>query len=499
MSSQTLSSLYAREFNIPQELACIVSNRFKTYEDARKFLCPELSQLHNPDTMPDIEQAVCKIANSLRMGEDILIYAHDDPDGFCSATILYYTLCDVRRGGKPEIFIYPINREKDGYVLNPEVLKAYKNRGAKVLITVDFGISNKENFRIASEMGLELIICDHHETNLTAFPVPAIDPKRPDSEYPFRELAGVGVTLKLCQSIYKQMFGLNCREFLKLKGDFLAITMIGTIADRVMPVNENRVFCYEGLKALTRLDKPWAKYFSVTKKISFPVIFAEIIPLLQSASLEDSNLGIEFFTTESDERFALIAEKLRTIEDNRKVTIDTMFQIAIAAAKVYTAFVISIIPDRAIPSSMQVKINNLGKITSKLRDHFHRTAIAILLKDNKCYGELRSHDIDLFSFLNDISSILTDFGGHKRAAGFSMCEKNLEKFISHAERNIRETPQKKKEQYIPEAIINKSQISILEPLLPFGEGNQSPLLTDGTEIYTIDNMLNIINLGLWQT
>ncbi len=431
-----LSNYYAQEFNIPYELACILSSRFPSYEDAKKFLYPELGQLHAPEGIPDIETATTDIVRGIDQGENILIYAHDDPDGFCSAKILYYTLSDIRRKGKPEIYLYPINREKDGYVLNSNVLKEYKNRGVKILITVDFGISNAENFEVARNTGLKLVICDHHETNLTQFPVPAIDPKRPDSKYPFRELAGVGVTLKLCQSLYKKMFGLDGDEFLKLKSEFLAITMVGTIADRVMALNENRVLCHEGLKALRKMDKPWVKWFLAGGNISFPGIFSEIIPILQAASLEDSNLGIEFFLTESDEKFTSIAEKLRGSENDRKSHIDSLFQIALDVAKVYPTFVISIFPDHVTSPLKSAKINNLGRIASRLRDHFQRTAIAIMTRENKCIGELRSHDINLFDFLNNTKHLFLDFGGHKRAAGFSMTDENIDDILKKCKKNI---------------------------------------------------------------
>ncbi len=487
---------YADEFNIPYELACIISKRFPDFNDARKFLYPEIEQLKNPEALPDIKIATEILINSLKNNENILIYTHDDPDGYTSAIILYQTLLDIRRRGRPEVFIYPINREKDGYILNYEVLKGYMEKGVKVLVTVDFGISNPKNFEIARELGLKLVVCDHHETELNEFPVPAVDPKRRDSKYPFRELAGVGVTLKLCQVIYKTAFGINTRDFFRLKKDFVVITMIGTLADRVMPLDENRVLCYEGIKGFKEIESPWARYFLNGNTISIPCIFSEIVPLLQCAALEDSQLGIAFFI---DQEFNKVADRLKSIENERKENIEYLFQVALDVAKVYPNVVISVIPYEAINKTQKIKFNNLGAVVSKLRDHFHKTAVAIITKGKKCYAELRSHDINLFEFLNKAKGLFIDFGGHKRAAGFSMSEQNLDNFIDYAINILPEPEPKDKNEIKPEAIIDKSKIKLLEPLLPFGEGNPSPLLTDGIDLYTIDNRLNIIEIGLWQT
>lgn len=491
-----LSQRYAQEFNIPHELACVISQRFPSFNEAKRFLYPGLEQLNDPQTIPDIEIATAEIIKGLKNGDNILIYTHDDPDGYTSAILLYQTLLDIRRNNRPQVLLYPINREKDGYILNPEVLKKYKSLGIKILITVDFGISNAENFNIARDTGLNLIICDHHETNLTEFPVPALDPKRSDSRYPFRELAGVGVTLKLSQLMYRMALGIDNKDFYKLKKELFTIAMIGTLADRVMPLNENRALCYVGLKEFNNIDKPWTRNFVRENNINFPYIFNEIIPLLQSASLDDPALGLKFFLTESDREFAKIIERLKAVENARKMNINTIFQIALDAAKIYPGVVISIIPANAMVST---KINNLGTVAAQLRDYFHRTAVIIMTKDNICLGELRSYDIHLFEFLNKIKNLFLDFGGHKRAAGFSMMANNLDRFVEFAANNIAEPQAKNRQPKKPEATLDKTRIGLLEPLLPFGEGNAPPLLTDGVELYTIDNRMNIIEMGLWQT
>jgi single-stranded-DNA-specific exonuclease len=210
------------------------------------------------------------------------------------------------------------------------------------------------------------------------------------------------------------------------------------------------------------------------------------------------NWALIFFLTESSEKFVQVLERLKSIENERQKCIDSTFQLTLNIAKVYPNIVIAVIPANTA-SSMSIKTNYLGAVASKLRDYFHKTAVLIMVRDGKCFGELRSNHINLFEFLNKIKDLFLDFGGHRRAAGFSMLENNLDKFTKYGTGSINVPLEQDREERRPDAILDKAKINLLEPLLPFGEGNPSPLLTDGVDLYTIDNRMNIIELGLWQT
>jgi len=492
-----LAQKYAVDFDIPIELAQILSRRYPEYHKAKEFLFPDITHLHHPDTMPDIETATEEIIKTVNDGQGILIYCHDDPDGYTSAAIIYKTLLDLHRGGKEQFFIYPIIREKDGYILNLEVLRGYQAKGVRLLITADFGISNPENFRIAKDEGLKLVVCDHHETDATKFLAPAVDPKRCDSNYPFRELAGVGVCFKLSQAIYQKAFKLKPAEFYNLKKEFFAIAMVGTIADRVIMVGENRILCHHGLKIINELNNHWVRFLKNGKDFNIARVNLEIIPILVSAANLDPSLGIKILISDNFGEVSEIIEKLKGVDENRKKEIDDLFQEAISASKTFSKLVISVLP--------LSKIHYLGVVSSRLRDYFQRTAVAIGIKEGKCYGEFRSYDIDSYKLLQQMSSLFLDFGGHIKAAGFSMKEENLDKFIEkandYAQKFITESTISQGLNGIkkPEAFLDKSQISILTPLMPFGDGNPAPVLTDGVDQYTIDNKFNIINKGIWRT
>jgi len=479
---------YTSDFSIPRELAEIIARRFPEYTEAQKYLSPDLGQLHDPALMPDINIATNEIIAAARRGEGILIYTHDDVDGYTSAAVVYKALIDIARN-RDAIFVYPIVREQDGYILNRQVLRSYREMGVRVLLTVDFGISNIENFRIAEEEGFKTIICDHHETTLTEFPAIAVNPKRPDSRYPFRELAGVGVAYKLTQSLYQEFFGMSAREFYRLKRNFLPIVCLGTFSDRVMLRDENRVFCIHGMREINKLDEPWMNYLKSSGEIDINRILRDVIPTLGSAAYIDPRLGIDFFIEKDLDKVADCFNKLRETDQKRRQAIDSLFSDVVSSAKVTSRLVLSVIPI--------FKQHYLGSVAARLRDYFKRNSIIIGVKEDKCIGELRSCDVDLYMLLYNFRELFLDFGGHKKAAGFSMDKRNLEAFLDHLMNYVETHNSDFSDDCNPanpeaETILRRTEVGMLHGLVPFGEGNPAPFLSDGLSIYTVDNALNVI-------
>jgi len=483
---------YADDFSLPVEIAQIVARRFPAYDQASAFLHGGLDQLHDPDKIPDILAAAECLIRAVRAGRKILIYGHDDPDGFTSAVVAYETLNDISRDRNDQIFIYPVVRDVDGYILNPKVLRDYKAQGVDLVLTVDFGISNNLNFEIARAEGMELIICDHHESGITDFPILAVDPKRVDSEYPFRELAGVGVVSKLSQVIYREAFNLSADEFYNLKKDFIVLAMIGTIADRVRMTGENRIYTRQGIQIINRVGMPWLEALRKGGEISIAFIYTDIIPMLVSAAHGDPRLGIRLLTTHDQHEVLEIIQKLRSITDMRRHDIDRLFKESVDAAKVYPNLVISTLP--------LTKIHYLGALSSRLKDYYRKNVVIIETREQQCHGELRSAGLDLYKMLSHLQDLFIDYGGHKMAAGFSMELNKYDEFVERANHYAGNSiSEDHPETTIPETVLDKSQVHLLTPLMPFGEGNPAPILTDGTDLYTIDNKFNIIDKGLWQT
>jgi len=489
-TDKVLAQKYAADFSIPLELAHIVAKRFPKYNEAKAFLFPDVNDLLDPATIPDIESAADEIIASINKKEGILIYSHDDVDGFTSAAIMYKTLKDIYRTDEELIFVYPLVREKDGYILNGEVLREYKQKGVKLVITVDFGISSEHNFQIAEDLGLKLVVCDHHETCSIDFTVPVVDPKRPDSRYPFRELAGAGVSFKFAQFFYQKIFRLTANEFFKLKKEFFPLVMMGTISDRVMVRGENRIFCTHGLQIYNRINEPWINHFRGERQASIANIVSEVIPTIASAAYCDPNYGVGILVSDTSDYITETVTKLRAVTVERRKDVELLFKNALAAAKIFPNMIISIIPFS--------KQHYLGAVAARLKSYYKRTTVVIGIKDDKCFGELRSDDIDLFKMLYHLKQYFLDFGGHRRAAGFTMLRQSLDMYV---DKTIQYTSELKAiagnrssaPQPLPEGFLNKSDIGILKSLAPFGEGNPAPLLTDGVDVYTIDNRFFIID------
>ncbi len=490
-TDKVLAQKYSTDFSIPLEVADVVAKRFPEYQEAKAFLFPDVSSLHAPAAIPDMEAAAANVIKSLNRKEGILIYSHDDVDGYSSAAIMYRTLKDLCSTCE-SIYVYPLIREKDGYILNEEVLREYKRKGVKLLITVDFGISSEQNFRIAKKEGLKLVVCDHHETCSTDFIVPAVDPKRPDSNYPFRELAGVGVTFKFAQFLYQRIFGLTPEEFYKLKREFFPLVMMGTISDRVLLRGENRIFCTHGLRIFNSINKPWIDYFRKDSKLSIAHIVAEIIPTIASAAYCDPNYGVGILVSDDCDYVAKTLAKLKTVTRGRRQNVELLYKNAVAAAKFFPRVIISVIPFS--------KQHYLGAVAARLKGYYNRTTVVIGIKNDRCFGELRSSDVDLFKMLCHFKQYFLDFGGHRRAAGFTMVRHNLDVLVEKTKEYVskcNEFSENGDSSSIdqPEAFVNKSDINILTSLAPFGEGNPAPILTDGVSIYTIDNRFVVRNRG----
>lgn len=479
---------YTTDFSIPQELAQIIASRFSVYTDAQAYLFPKLNTLHDPGLLPDIEKAADRIVRAVHDGTGILVYCHDDVDGYTSGVIMYTTLKDIMRNRTQPLFLYPVIREKDGYILNPKVLKEYRSKGAQIIITVDFGVSSNENFAIAREQDMELIVCDHHEVKADAFTVPVVDPKRPASPYPFRDLAGVGVTFKLAQFLYKSSLGLGADEFFNVKKEFIALSMLGTIADRVILTDENRILCRHGLDVINKLDFPWVRYFRDNGEIDMATVIHMMIPTISSAAYCDPMYGVRVFLNSDMAYVRDTFTKLRNVTDERRKGVAIFFEDVISAARVHNGVVISVVPI--------VRQHYLSSVAGWLRDRYQRTAVVIGIKDDRCIGELRSHRLNLYEMLHSMGDFFSDYGGHQKAAGFTMAQQHLDELVDRVLRYVMENTQEaEKKPREPVFRLARTQVDMLKPMMPFGEGNSAPLLTDGTLVYTIDNKLNIVEKG----
>jgi single-stranded-DNA-specific exonuclease len=298
----------------------------------------------------------------------------------------------------------------------------------------------------------------------------------------------VGVAFKLAQFLYQQVFGISANEFYGLKKDFFPMVCIGTFADRVVLRAENRIFCKYGLKVVNSITEPWVMCLRKDGEVNIQRVLKEIISTIGSAAYRDPRLGVDFFIDDDLERVTTIYAELRAADQKRKQEIDTMFSEVITSAEVMPGLVVSIV--------LLSKQHYLWSVASRLRDYYKRNSVIIGVKEDKCVGELRSCGLDLYKLLFKMRNLFGDFGGHKKAAGFSMSKKNLTTFVDTLKGYIQnKDPDIQDECNVfdpaPEAFLRRSDVGMLKILAPFGEGNPAPILTDGTSVYTLDNTFNL--------
>jgi single-stranded-DNA-specific exonuclease len=238
----------AKALNLPLFIVSILFNRgYTTLKSINDFLNPSLAQLHQPKLLPDLEKAVSRIIKAIESKEQILIYGDYDVDGVTSTALLLRAL---RTLGASVSFYIP-NRQREGYGLSETGILYAKSKGFNLIVTVDCGTTDFVEIDLANKSGIDVIVCDHHETKeILPDAYAIVNPKRTDSSYPFSDLSGVGVVFKLIWALFSAL-----NQSKQALAEHLDLVALGTIADIVPLIDENRVLAYFGLKQIAKTNK----------------------------------------------------------------------------------------------------------------------------------------------------------------------------------------------------------------------------------------------------
>jgi single-stranded-DNA-specific exonuclease len=452
-------------------------------EDAERFLAPSLSHLHDPFRLADMRIAVERLEAAIARGERVAIHGDYDVDGITSTVIL--RRCLEMLGGEVVHFIP--DRLRDGYGLQPGTIERLHAEGVHVVVSVDCGIRGVDAARRARELGLDLIVTDHHEPEPELPPALAIiNPKRHDCRYPDKNLAGVGVALKLVQAL----FGRAGRE--KALAGFVKIAALGTLADVVPLVGENRVIARIGLDMLTRGPhkiglRALIEASGLTgKTIDGYHIGFVIAPRVNAAgrmSTPDIATRLLLATDESlaDEARALAeqlnAENIRRQQEEAAIVIE--------ARKL-----VDHDPDIGSRTVLVVAGEGwhrgvVGIVASKLVDAYHRPAIVLSIDGDTAHGSCRSiPSFDMLAGLDACASLLTRYGGHKVAAGLTIPAARLRELRTlvndHADRLLGPDdlrPRLRIDGALSFAAITGRLAQQVASLAPFGAGNPRPVFS----------------------
>lgn len=483
---------FAKQFNIPPAVAVILLNRgIKSEQQIQSYLKKGLDGVHNPFLMNDMQNAVDRILKSVSEHEKITVYGDYDADGVTSTAILYKFLTSI--GANAEYYIP--DRISEGYGLNIKAINRLAKNGTKLMITVDCGITSVGEVEFAKTQGMSVIITDHHTCKEELPRVEAVlNPKRPDSTYPFDGLAGVGVTFKLILALAVQL-GMNSKEVFM---QYVDLAAIGTIADVVPLTDENRVIADKGIKAISETKNPGIKALlcvsgAENRPITSTSVAFSVTPRINAAGrLEHAKTAVELLIEEDYDKAFSTATLLDEINRKRQLTeqdilSEAMDQVASFEQEQYVY----------VLNHEDWHHGVIGIVASRICDKFYRPCILISSSDGKGKGSGRSiEEMNLFTALSECEDILTAFGGHSQAAGLSIRADKIDEFRNAINAYAKKLLENK--QLLPKIKIdcNLSPSSItlaaaktIEKLEPFGSGNENPIFSaSGMKIISVSQM-----------
>lgn len=470
--------LLKEKFNLGNLVAKILSNRNilgreMQEDDIKKFLNPTRDDFYDPFLLPDMEQAVERIEQAINNNEKILIYGDYDADGITSTTILIKFFKEIGL----EVDKYIPNRLEEGYGINNKALEEIKNRGIDLIITVDTGITANDQVKYANELGLDVIITDHHEPSVEIpKAVAVIDAKRKNNKYPFNQLAGCGIAFKLTQAISIKR-KLDPSKYLKN----LDIVSIGTISDLVPLVDENRVIVKLGLMLVKQTKNIGLRKLllkSQLKEVDSTSISFGITPRINAAGrLGNQYDALNLFITEDVKEAERLSEVLNSYNIERQKIGNKIYEEAISQLKDEEKNCI-------ILGKEDWHHGVIGIVSSKITEKFNKPSILLCFENNIAKGSGRSvPGFDLYKAISSTKEYLLGFGGHTMACGLSLTVENFEKFKKEITKYIDENldiSKLEKEIYIDEILtiddLDIEKIKELKSLEPFGEENQEPII-----------------------
>lgn len=463
------------KYNLNKIIGKIIVNRNVTSdEDVRIFITPTRDDFHDPFLFKGMDIAVDRILQAINNKEKILIYGDYDVDGITSTTVLKKYLQE--RGGIVNTYIP--NRLNEGYGLNKEAIKKIKEMGTDLIITVDCGISGIEEVKYAKELGIEVIVTDHHEVGeVLPDALAVIDAKRKDNTYPFNLLAGVGVVFKVIQAISIKL-NLKAEEYLK----YLDLVCVGTISDIVPLEGENRTIAKLGLMLIRVTKNVGLRELiksSGYKEIDSNTISFGVAPRINACGrMGHEEEALKLFLAETKEEAVEVTKKLNEYNTLRQNTEKAIYEDAVSK-----------IEKENIENKNSIVVGGynwhhgvIGIVSSKVTEKYYKPSILLCFEDGIAKGSGRSiQGFDLYEGLTKCSEFLDKFGGHAMAVGLTLNKENFENFKDKFEKIAEEANIKEMVPtiYIDEEVklkdISMDLVKSLSVLEPFGEANKVPL------------------------
>ena len=465
--------------NINMVLARLLVQRgIKTFNEAKAFFRPRLSDLHNPFLMKDMDKAVARLETAITNKEKVIVYGDYDVDGTTSVAMMYSFL----KSRIEHIEYYIPDRYSEGYGISPKSISYAIDNGYTLVVALDCGIKAVEKIRDAESRGLDFIICDHHNPDDEIPPAVAVlDPKRIDCNYPYKELSGCGVGFKLLQA-FCQKNNIEQEEIY----DLLDLVVVSIASDIVPITGENRVLAYYGLKKLN--FNPGIGLQTIINlagigdtEITVSDIVFKIGPRLNaSGRIEHGKKSVQILVSEDEEKSDLIGEEIDSFNEIRKTLDRDITQDAIEMIE----------RNEELKSMNSTVLYNrdwhkgvVGIVASRVTEQYYRPTVILTESNGLATGSARSvRDFDLYEAIGQCSDLLESYGGHMYAAGLTMKIENIPAFRERFEEIV--TNQITSVQQIQSIDIDTkialSEITtkfyhILKQFAPFGPHNMTPV------------------------
>jgi len=483
VEKQTVRNL-SESLGIDENLAVLLVQRGITnFDEAKNFFRPSLSHLHDPFLMKDMDKAVDRLQKAMNEGEKILIYGDYDVDGTTAVALIYSYLKKIINKKKIEFYIP--DRYDEGYGISYKGINYAADNGFGLVIVLDCGIKAVEKIEYANQRGVDFIICDHHRPDEVIPNAAAVlDSKRPDCQYPYKELSGCGVGFKLITALSMRL-GRPIEEVYELL-DFVAVSIA---ADIVPITGENRVLAYFGLIRLNKNPRPGiaAVLYQAEQKNTFEreLTISDLVfligPRINAAGrLEKASDSVRLLLATNPDHAQKLAASINNLNEKRRGLDNEITEEALRMIEA----------DEKLRNAKSTVVFKetwhkgvIGIVASRLTDYYYRPTIVLTRSGDLITGSARSiKNFDIYDAIDSCSDILEHFGGHKYAAGLSMKPENLEKFTERFEKYVSEhledddlTPELNVDIEMDFTNITPKFVRILKQFAPFGPGNLSPV------------------------
>ncbi|MER3414976.1 MAG: single-stranded-DNA-specific exonuclease RecJ [Gemmataceae bacterium] len=459
---------------------------------ARRFLSPALSELPEPESLPGLPQAVEVLLEAIRSGAPICIYGDYDVDGIVATTILWRCL---RLHGARVSYYIP-HRVEEGYGLNAEALRTIKAQGAPVVVTVDCGINSLAEARLARQLGLTLVVTDHHQRGDTlpeaaAIVHPQAAPASADRSSCFDELCGAGIAFQLAWGLTRRLVSrARAHEAARrLLLEAVGLVALATVADVVPLVGANRILVRHGLEQLRNMPSPGLRALlqvarpSDRSTLDVDDLAFVLAPRLNAAGrLDAAHSAVELLLCPNEEKALPLAQKLQTLNEQRQcLELDTLEKARKVAEQQHDVH-----RDPALVLTGDWHPGIMGLVAARLAESLGKPTLLISLHDDPAQGSGRSVEgFALHEALAACRHLLVDYGGHAKAAGLRVSHRHIEAlrraFCAYAAQRLRSNQSARLviDAEIPLSALTPSVLDELERLAPHGVGNRPPLFLAG--------------------